>query len=126
MVAPRHGEVALAARAEALGISGFEVTITHTDTDALVFCVALVHGEGGRYQIATLDLDSRLLRIVSEGRLDESPSYAPNGSMIIYATETGRRGVLAAVSSDGRFRQQFSLREGNVREPVWSPMPKSR
>lgn len=88
--------------------------------------LALVHGEGGRYQIATLDLDNRLLRIVSEGRLDESPSYAPNGSMIIYATETGRRGVLAAVSSDGRFRQQFSLREGNVREPVWSPMPKER
>ena len=88
--------------------------------------LALVHGEGGRYQIATLDLDSRLLRIVSDGRLDESPSYAPNGSMIIYATETGRRGVLAAVSSDGRFRQQFSLREGNVREPVWSPMQKER
>jgi TolB protein len=88
--------------------------------------LALVHGEGGRYQIATLDLDSRLLRIVSDGRLDESPSYAPNGSMIIYATETGRRGVLAAVSSDGRFRQQFSLREGNVREPVWSPLQKER
>ncbi|MEN8803015.1 MAG: Tol-Pal system protein TolB, partial [Thiogranum sp.] len=61
------------------------------------------------------------LRVLSEGRLDESPSFAPNGSMIIYATETGHRGVLAAVSSDGRFHQQFSLREGNVREPVWSP-----
>jgi TolB protein len=84
--------------------------------------LAMVHGEGGRYQIATLDLESGLLRVVSDGRLDESPSYAPNGSMIIYATETGHRGVLAAVSSDGRFRQRFSLREGNVREPVWSPL----
>jgi TolB protein len=83
--------------------------------------LTLVHGNGGRYQIAVLDLDSRLLRVLTDGRLDESPSFAPNGSMIIYATETGYRGVLAAVSSDGRFRQQFSLREGNVREPVWSP-----
>jgi len=88
--------------------------------------IAMVHGEGGRYQIATLDLDNRLLRVVSDGRLDESPSFAPNGSMIIYATETGHRGVLAAVSSDGRFRQRLSLSQGNVREPVWSPLVGSR
>ena len=84
--------------------------------------LALVHGQGGRYQIAVLDLDSGLLRVLTDGRLDESPSFAPNGSMIIYATETGYSGVLAAVSSDGRFRQQFSLSESNVREPVWSPL----
>lgn len=88
--------------------------------------LALVHGEGGRYRIATLDVESKLLRVVSEGRLDESPSFAPNGSMIIYATESGRRGVLAAVSSDGRFKQRFSLQQGNVREPVWSPFEKRK
>jgi len=88
--------------------------------------LALVHGEGGRYQIAALDLENNLLRILSDGRLDESPSFAPNGSMIIYATETGHRGVLAAVSSDGRFRQRFSLRKGDVREPVWSPFTKRK
>jgi TolB protein len=86
--------------------------------------LAMVHGESGRYRIATLDLDSRLLRVLSDGRLDESPSFAPNGSMIIYATEAGHRGVLAAVSSDGRFRQRFSLQQGDVREPVWSPFGK--
>jgi len=83
--------------------------------------LALVHGQDGRYRIAVLNLETGLLRVLSDGRLDESPSFAPNGSMIIYATETGHRGVLAAVSSDGRFRQRFSLRQGNVREPVWSP-----
>ncbi|MFQ5642481.1 MAG: Tol-Pal system beta propeller repeat protein TolB [Thiogranum sp.] len=88
--------------------------------------LAMVHGEGGRYRIATLDLDNGLLHVLSDGKLDESPSFAPNGSMIIYATESGHRGVLAAVSSDGRFRQRFSLREGNVREPVWSPYTKRK
>jgi len=82
----------------------------------------LVHGEGGRYRIASLNLENKLLRILSDGRLDESPSFAPNGSMIIYATETGHRGVLAAVC----FRQRFSLRKGNVREPVWSPFTKRK
>ncbi|HFD79529.1 MAG TPA: Tol-Pal system beta propeller repeat protein TolB [Gammaproteobacteria bacterium] len=83
--------------------------------------VALVHAEGGNYRIATLDLEDGQLRVLSDGKLDESPSFAPNGSMIIYATESGHRGVLAAVSSDGRFRQRFSLQKGDVREPAWSP-----
>ncbi len=83
--------------------------------------LALVHGAGGKYRIAVLELDSGLFRVVTDGRLDESPSFAPNGSMIIYATASGHRGVLAAVSSDGRFRQRLSLQTGDVREPVWSP-----
>jgi TolB protein len=86
--------------------------------------LAMVHGANGKYRIAVQDLASGQLRVLSDGSLDESPSFAPNGSMIIYATEAGRRGVLAAVSSDGRFRQRFSLQQGNVREPVWSPFEK--
>ena len=83
--------------------------------------LAMVHGAGGSYRIGVLEIESGVFNIVSDGRLDESPSFAPNGSMIIYATEEGHRGVLAAVSSDGRFKQRFSTRVGNVREPVWSP-----
>lgn len=86
--------------------------------------LALVHAESGRYRIAVLNLENRLLRVLTDGTLDESPSFSPNGSMIIYATETGHRGVLAEVSSDGRFRQRLSLRQGNVREPVWGPLGK--
>ncbi|MEE8429038.1 MAG: Tol-Pal system beta propeller repeat protein TolB, partial [Gammaproteobacteria bacterium] len=79
--------------------------------------LAMVHTSGGRYQIAVLDLETDLLRILTDGSLDESPSFAPNGSMILYATNDGPRGVLSAVSVDGRFRQRLLLRKGDVREP---------
>jgi TolB protein len=75
----------------------------------------------GNFRIATLELESRDLRVLSSGRLDESPSFAPNGSMLIYATRVGDKGVLAAVSTDGRVQQRLRLQEGDVREPVWSP-----
>lgn len=88
--------------------------------------LVMVNGDRGHYRIAVQNLDSGLFRVVTDGKLDESPSFAPNGSMIIYATETGRRGVLAAVSSDGRFRQRLSVQKGEVREPVWSPYNRRR
>jgi TolB protein len=84
--------------------------------------IAMVHdsGNGDGYQIATMELATGAMQILSKGRLDESPSFAPNGSMIIYATTSGRRGQLAAVSVDGKIRQSLSSQE-DVREPAWSP-----
>ncbi len=84
--------------------------------------IAMVHYDGTGYRIAVLDLRTRIFRVLTDGRLDESPSFAPNGSMIIYATEYRDRAVLAAVSEDGRVRQRLTLQEGDVREPVWSPV----
>jgi len=87
------------------------------DGKQLVF----VHGDGKRFRIAVQELDSGNLRVLSNTRYDESPSFAPNGSMIIYATERNRRGVLEAVSIDGRAHQRLGLSHGDVREPAWSP-----
>ena len=83
--------------------------------------MAMVTRVDGQFRIATLDTGSGEFRVMSTGRLDESPSFAPNGSMLIYATQVGSRGVLAAVSTDGRVEQRLRLQTGDVREPVWSP-----
>ena len=86
--------------------------------------LAMVTRVDGDYRIATLNRDTGAVTVLSDGRLDESPSFAPNGSMLIYATRAGSRGVLAAVSTDGRVQQRLRLQEGDVREPVWSPAQK--
>ncbi|WP_018232053.1 Tol-Pal system beta propeller repeat protein TolB [Thioalkalivibrio thiocyanodenitrificans] len=84
--------------------------------------IAMVHGDRGRFRIGVLERGSRQLRLLTDGRLDEAPSFAPNGGMIIYATAgAGGQGELAAVSADGRVRQSLVLQEGEVREPAWSP-----
>lgn len=76
----------------------------------------------GRFRIGLLDLDTNTMRLLSDGSLDESPSFAPNGSMIIYATLHNGRGVLEATSVDGKVRQRLSQDRSEVREPAWSPI----
>jgi len=83
--------------------------------------IALVTRTNGQYHIGVVDLKTGNLRILTDTPLDESPSFAPNGRMIIYATRGKGRGVLASVSSDGRVHQVFTLEEGDVREPSWAP-----
>jgi len=82
-----------------------------------------VQGSGNVYRIAVLDRSSGMgqYRFVSAGRMDESPSFAPNASMLIYAAREGGRGVLYSVSADGRVRQRLVFADGDVREPAWSP-----
>ena len=83
--------------------------------------VAFIQGEGNQFKIAVMDLQSGFVQTLTDGPLDESPSFAPNGSMIIYAAQYKGRGVLAEVSTDGRFKQRLVLSEGDVREPEWGP-----
>lgn len=84
--------------------------------------VAMVQGNGNVYRIAVMDRSlGGQVRFLSPGPIDESPSFAPNASMLLYAATEGRRGVLYAVSADGQVRQRLVLADGDVREPSWGP-----
>ncbi len=83
--------------------------------------LAFIHRNEGRFQAALLDLETRQMQILTDSARDESPSFAPNGRMILLATVIGGRGVLSAVSADGRVKQRLSVTAGDVREPAWGP-----
>jgi TolB protein len=83
--------------------------------------LAFISRRDGRFQLAVMDLASKQVQILTDSTKDESPSFAPNSRMILIATETGGRGVLSAVSSDGRIKQRLSIAAGDVREPAWGP-----
>jgi TolB protein len=83
--------------------------------------LAFITRRDGRFQLAAMDLASRQVQVLSDSNKDESPSFAPNSRMILIATEMGGRGVLSAVSSDGRIKQRLSVPAGDVREPAWGP-----
>lgn len=86
--------------------------------------LAFVTRNSGRFQVAVMDIATRQTTILTDSARDESPSFAPNGRMILYASEVGGRGVLAAVSSDGRVKQRLSVQAADVREPAWGPLPR--
>lgn len=83
--------------------------------------LAVVTQTSAGYRIGLVDLANGSMHVLTDGKLDESPSFAPNGSMIIYATKEGGKGVLAAISVDGRVKQRLSVQAGDVREPDWAP-----
>jgi TolB protein len=86
--------------------------------------LAYISRNAGKFQVATLDLASRQTQVITDSDKDESPSFAPNGRMILLATVNGGRGVLSAVSADGRIKQRLSISAGDVREPAWGPYTK--
>ena len=83
--------------------------------------LAMVHLENANYRIAVMDLDRKDLLVLSAGKQDESPSFAPNSDTLIYATRAGANGVLESVTADGLIRQRLTSGRADVREPVWSP-----
>jgi TolB protein len=85
--------------------------------------LAIVTLDRGGYRIGVMELATRNLRVLTDARQDESPSFAPNGAMVIYATRDKSRGSLAIASADGSFQQRLSSDQGDVRDPAWQPFP---
>ena len=83
--------------------------------------LAMVARDNAGYRIAVQDLASGQLRVLTRGTLDESPSFAPNGALLIYAGRDKGLGILATVSVDGQVSQRLKSDQGEVREAVWGP-----
>lgn len=81
------------------------------------------HRAGGRFYIAIQDFQSGQMSLLTEGGWEKKPSFAPNGKLILFASEARGRGILATVSSDGRVKQQMFTQSGDAREPVWETRP---
>jgi TolB protein len=83
--------------------------------------LVMIHKSEKQFHIATQDLVTGDLRVLTNTSLDESPTVAPNSAMLLYATKKNNKGVLAAVSLDAGVKFFLPSRQGDVREPAWSP-----
>ena len=81
------------------------------------------HLLNGRFHIAMQDFQTGQISLLTEGGWEKKPSFAPNGKLILFASEGRGRGILATVSSDGRVKQHMFTQSGDAREPVWGPYP---
>jgi TolB protein len=86
--------------------------------------LSYIQRNGNQYRVALQELDTGQVQILTDTSLDESPSFAPNGRTILYATNVRGKGMLATVSSDGRIKQRLSSQLGDIREPAWGPFLK--
>src|SRR5207249_1520682 len=84
--------------------------------------MVMIHRNQGRYHIAAQNLKNNHILILTETSMDESPSLAPNGRMVIYGTVERNKRVLSAVSIDGRVKLRIPTQDGDVQEPAWSPL----
>jgi TolB protein len=83
--------------------------------------LAMVTLDGASYRIAVQDLSSGAVRVLTHGRLDESPSFAPNGATLIYSQREGARGALATISVDGLTGLRLKAQQGVICDPAWGP-----
>ena len=82
------------------------------------------HFVDGVFYIAVQDFENRQMQVLTGGGWEKKPSFAPNGKLVLFATESQGRGILATVSSDGRVKQKMVAQRGDIREPIWGPFLK--
>ena len=81
----------------------------------------MLHRSDKDFNIAVQDIHSGQVTTLTHSSMDESPSVAPNGHLVLYATHDGNQGILGMVSIDSRIRLKFPSRDGDIQEPAWSP-----
>lgn len=83
--------------------------------------VVMLHRENSQFNIGVQDIGTGQVAPLTFSPMDESPTVAPNGRLILYATRQQEKGILAIVSIDGRINIRLPARSGDIQEPAWSP-----
>ena len=83
--------------------------------------LAYVSRIGGAFKLFVLDLQSGQSNPLTDTTADESPSFAPNSRMIVYATRQQGREALMTTTVDGRIKTRLASAQGDIREPEWGP-----
>lgn len=83
--------------------------------------IVVLHRADKAFNIGVQSVASgQMLQITNSG-MDESPSLAPNGRIVLYATHYNGKGILGMASIDGRIKIRLPAHDGDVQEPAWSP-----
>jgi len=83
--------------------------------------ITLHRNEEGLFNIALHNLTNGAVRVLTQTGLNDSPTLAPNGMMVLYGAQEAGEGILSAVTLDGRLKLRLPARAGSVQEPAWSP-----
>lgn len=86
--------------------------------------LAYISRIGGAFKLHVMDLGSGAVLALTDTLADESPSFAPNSRMIMYATQQGGREALMTTTVDGRIKARLVGQAGDIREPEWGPFQK--
>ena len=83
--------------------------------------MAYISRVGGAFKLYLMELGSANIRELTTSTADESPSFAPNGKLLMYATQEQGREALMTSTLDGKFKARLISRGGDIREPDWGP-----
>lgn len=83
--------------------------------------LAYISRVGGAFKLQVMELAGGAINQITDTSADESPSFAPNSRLIVYATQQQGREALMTTTLDGKIKARLAGASGDIREPDWGP-----